>query len=91
MERLLNINELAQMLGVEQSTIYAWTHQKTIPFIKIGKLVRFRLSDVESWLETKMVKPEEKRQSPLENKKVRSKREDIINRIVNEAVAEVMR
>ncbi|MDA8215114.1 MAG: helix-turn-helix domain-containing protein [Nitrospiraceae bacterium] len=87
MERLLSIEEMAEILGVKVSTLYAMTHYKKIPFFKLGKLVRFRLSDVESWLQSKMVKPEEKRQSPLENKKVRSKREDtFINRIVNEAV-----
>jgi excisionase family DNA binding protein len=83
------------MLGVEQSTIYAWTHRKTIPFIKLGKLVRFRLSDVESWLQSQMVNPVEKQKPqpapmPYLKRKSKSVSGDFIDRLVNNVKKEVL-
>jgi len=49
-EKLVDIGTLADHLGVQQSTIYAWTHYKKIPFYKTGKLLRFKISDVEACL-----------------------------------------
>jgi len=43
----------AELLGVEKSTIYQWTHQGFIPHVKLGKLVRFREADVMKWLDGK--------------------------------------
>ena len=53
MTSLLNPKEVAEMLGVKPSTIYQWTHTGYIPHMKLGKLVRFRLQDIERWLEEK--------------------------------------
>lgn len=42
---------LARRLGVPLATIYAWNYKGTGPkYIKIGKHVRYRRSDVEAWL-----------------------------------------
>jgi len=54
-DRLLSIEELSIMLGVRKSTLYAWSHQRKIPYIKVGSLLRFRLSDVEKWLKQQSV------------------------------------
>ena len=52
MERLLSISELCDLIGARRQTIYKWVHEKRIPFLKPGgKLVRFRASDIERWLE----------------------------------------
>ena len=48
--RLLNAQEMADFIGVKQSTIYQWTHQDYIPHVKLGKLVRFKVEDIEKWL-----------------------------------------
>lgn len=53
----MDINELSDKLGVEVSTIYKWTHKRTIPFVHIGKLVRFRETDVMNWLAESTVIP----------------------------------
>jgi len=55
MEKLLTPQEVADYLGVKKSTIYQWTHQEYIPHVKLGKLVRFRLKDIDEWLERKTV------------------------------------
>jgi len=53
MEKLLTPQEIAEVLGVQPSTIYQWTHQRYIPYVKLGKFVRFREKDVKKWVEKK--------------------------------------
>jgi len=53
MEKLLTPQEIAEVLGVQPSTIYQWTHQGYIPHVKLGKFVRFKEKDVEKWVERK--------------------------------------
>lgn len=57
MEKLLTIDELAEVLSVKKSTIYQWVHMGLIPHIKVGRLLRFREEDIEKWLISKQVKP----------------------------------
>ena len=51
--KLLTAAEIADYLGVKQSTIYQWTHQGFIPHIKLGKFVRFKTDQIERWLESR--------------------------------------
>ena len=48
--KLLNVQEIADLLGVKKSTIYQWTSQGFIPHVKIGKLVQFNVDSVMKWL-----------------------------------------
>jgi excisionase family DNA binding protein len=58
-ERLLAIDEVAQMLAVTKSMIYAWVHQNKIPYVKLGKrLLRFREEDIIAWVSEMEVQPE---------------------------------
>jgi len=43
---LLNKRGLAIKLGISKRTVDAWMRQKRLPFIKVGKTVRFRWPDV---------------------------------------------
>lgn len=49
--KLMTVEELADKLSMKKSTLYQWTHEGFIPHIKMGKLLRFRWSDVERWLD----------------------------------------
>lgn len=51
MQKLLTVEEIAEYLQVRPSTIYQWTHQGFIPHVKLGNRVRFRLSQVDRWIE----------------------------------------
>jgi len=51
MTKLLTPQQIADILGVQKSTIYQWTHQGYIPHVKLGKLVRFREKAVMEWIE----------------------------------------
>ena len=55
MEKLLGINEVSDIMGVKINTLYSWVHQNKIPHLKIGRLVKFRQSDLERWLEGKTI------------------------------------
>jgi len=56
MEKLLTPEEISRILNVKLSTIYKWTHMGTIPYIKMGKLIRFKEEDIMEWVGKKAVK-----------------------------------
>ncbi|MGI8733752.1 MAG: helix-turn-helix domain-containing protein [Pyrinomonadaceae bacterium] len=41
--------QCAELLQVEIETLYKWTHQRTIPFRKVGGALRFDLDEVNEW------------------------------------------
>jgi excisionase family DNA binding protein len=51
METYLNIEELAKYLGVAEKTIRKWVLNREIPFHKIKKVIRFRVSEIERWID----------------------------------------
>jgi len=55
MDKLLTVEEIAEYLSLKPSTIYQWTHQGFIPHIKLGSRVRFRMSQIEKWLESRTI------------------------------------
>ncbi len=48
---IMSIEEASSYLGLKKSTIYSWIFQRRIPFIKLGKLVKFDRRDIDKWLE----------------------------------------
>ena len=55
-KRFLGIEELAQYLGVAKGTVYIWCCHKKIPYLKVGRLIRFDLREIEEvWLKEKRV------------------------------------
>lgn len=49
-ERHLTPEDLVERFGVPISTIYRWNYMGTGPrYMTVGKHVRYRLTDVESW------------------------------------------
>ena len=54
MERLLDIRELSEMLGVTKATIYSWTSQNKIPHVKLSRrLLKFREKEIKDWIAAK--------------------------------------
>lgn len=48
---LISVNEAAQMLNLSKSYLYRETRNRTIPHVRIGSRILFRLSDLNSWIE----------------------------------------
>ena len=55
MTKLFSPQELSEVLNISTETVYAWTSQKRIPYIKMGRLVRFNMDEVNKWLERQRV------------------------------------
>jgi excisionase family DNA binding protein len=53
MERLLRLEEVADLLGVKRSTLYAWLHRgQGPPVVKLPSgSIRFRRQSVEAWVQ----------------------------------------
>jgi predicted DNA-binding transcriptional regulator AlpA len=50
--------ELAELFGIPLKTIYTWNSEMTgPPFAKTGKYVRYLLSDVHTWFDSRIVAP----------------------------------
>jgi len=57
-KEILNTEEAASFLGIKKTTLYDWVNQKKIPHMKVGRLLKFRKSDLEKWLEKRLQKEE---------------------------------
>jgi excisionase family DNA binding protein len=62
-DRLLEIEEAAALLQVKKGTLYSWVSKGTIPFRKVGSLVRFHRGDLLEW--TKGETQEKQRRTKL--------------------------
>lgn len=51
LKRFMNIQEASEYLGFSSHTIYAWTSQRRIPFVKIGGRLRFDKQKLDKWIE----------------------------------------
>ena len=44
---LIDINELSQRLSIKKGTIYNWVYFRRIPFVKMGRALRFRPEEID--------------------------------------------
>lgn len=54
-DKLLNMDETASLLGVKKSTLYALVMRKKITHVKLGKLTRFRPEDIQVYINKNLV------------------------------------
>jgi excisionase family DNA binding protein len=50
LESLLTIDTLMSLLGVSRPTVYTLMEQESLPYIKMGRSLRFRPSAIHTWL-----------------------------------------
>jgi excisionase family DNA binding protein len=58
-EKLLNTDDTAKMLGVKTSWVRMAVFRKKIPYVKLGRLVRFKREDLEKFIKDNSKKEEE--------------------------------
>ena len=55
-ETYITVDQLSQIIQVSKRTIYEWTHIGFIPHYKFPKGIRFKVSEVESWMKRRSKK-----------------------------------
>lgn len=51
-ERWLSLEEIAKHVGCSKDTIRAWIKKGTIPYYKVGRMYKFKISEVDAWIES---------------------------------------
>lgn len=56
-KELLSEREAAEYLAISPATLRTWRciGQPTLPFVRVGGAIRYRRSDLESWVEERTV------------------------------------
>lgn len=49
-ERWLSVQEIAKYLGISKETVYRWLEKGKIPAHRVGKLWKFKTSEVDEWI-----------------------------------------
>ena len=57
MRKLVSVKEAALYIGLSSHTIYAMVSQRRIPFVKVGRLVKFDLDLLDRWIKQNTVMP----------------------------------
>lgn len=57
---LLTAEKTAELLGIKTQTLAVWRlHRKHIPFCRVGRSIRYLRSDVEKFIENRVVSPKQ--------------------------------
>ena len=49
-DRWLSVVEISEYLGVSKETIYKWVEKKKIPANRVGKLWKFKTTEIDKWV-----------------------------------------
>lgn len=52
-EKWLSVEQIADHLGIAPITVYRWLEKGRIPANRIGKLWKFKASEVDQWVKTR--------------------------------------
>lgn len=55
--RLVDIWVVADYLGISPDTAYTMVSQRRIPYVKVGRLLRFDLKVIDEWISKNSVMP----------------------------------
>lgn len=50
-ERWLSVDDVAAYLGIRRGTVYKWVERLGLPARKVGRLLKFRRTEVDAWVE----------------------------------------
>jgi excisionase family DNA binding protein len=51
-EPWVSVDEVASHLGVAKDSVYRWIETKSLPASRVGRLWKFKLSEIDEWVRT---------------------------------------
>jgi excisionase family DNA binding protein len=48
---LITVQDAAKFLAVSTTTLYGWVYQRGIPFVKVGRALRFELAELQKFVQ----------------------------------------
>lgn len=64
-ERWLSVEEIAAHLGVSKETVYRWLETGKVPSHRVGRLWKFKASEVDTWVRHGGAAPSTQRDSEI--------------------------
>ena len=49
-EPWVSVNQVAMHLGIKRETVYIWIGRKGMPAHKVGRLWKFKLTEIDIWV-----------------------------------------
>ena len=56
-DTIFNLKELSEYINVPNTWVYRQTCEHNIPYYKLGRYLRFKKSEIDTWLEEQKVNP----------------------------------
>ncbi len=84
MKKFLKIDDLSEYLGIKKSTLYAKASRGEIPHYKIDRLIRFKRTEIDSWIERFKKEDKVSKENPVRH--LRTLKSHDINDIVRKVV-----
>jgi excisionase family DNA binding protein len=63
----MTVKDISKYLQVSPALVYKWAHYRFIPCVKIGSLLRFKESQIDTWIKRKERKGRTSYKIHLEN------------------------
>jgi excisionase family DNA binding protein len=51
-DRYLSVDEIAEYLGIKKDTVYKWVAANRLPARKVGRLWKFKKTEVDEWIKS---------------------------------------
>ena len=55
----VSVDDITKHLGVAKDSVYRWIEQKGLPAHRVGRLWKFKLSEIDEWVHAGGAGPEE--------------------------------